>query len=138
MDMPARKPRSRLRPSRFVQFLVQEGLLSLEEATEVTDASRNANALLGQMMLKRKLLTLKEMVALLAKQASSPSKRLGEIAIDSGLIDRTLLEELLAEQPHAGAQHPLDALRIRGSMPCEVLNEAMAAYIKMLEDAESC
>ena len=66
MDMPARKPRSRLRPSRFVQFLVHEGLLSLEEATEVTDASRNANALLGQMMLKRKLLTLKEMVALLA------------------------------------------------------------------------
>lgn len=121
------------RPPTFIRFLTSEGLLSYDDAKELTEASSKANALLGQMMLRRKLLTLRQMVTLLERQATNQSKRLGELAVEADYIDQATLDALLEEQASDRAQHPLDTLRISGALGPDVLFEAMAAYIKLVE-----
>ncbi len=122
------------RPPTFIRFLTSEGLLSYDEAKDLTDVSSKANALLGQMMLRRKHVSLRQMVELLERQASHPDKRIGELAIEAGYIDRSTLDTLLAEQASAAAQHPVDALRRRTLLTRDSLFEAMCAYIKLVEE----
>lgn len=122
------------RPPTFIRFLTSEGLLSYDEAKDLTDASSKANALLGQMMLRRRHVSLRQMAELLERQASHPDKRIGELAIQAGHIDRNTLDELLEEQASSAAQHPVDALRRRALLSQDSLFEAMCAYIKLVEE----
>jgi hypothetical protein len=122
------------RPPTFIRFLSSEGLLSYDEAKDLTDASSRANALLGQMMLRRKHVSLRQMAELLERQASAPDKRIGELAIEAGHIDQSTLDALLEEQATSAGQHPIDALRRRELMTQDSLFEAMCAYIKLVEE----
>ncbi len=120
--------------SNFIRFLNAESLLSYEDAKELTEASEQANALFGQLLLRRGVLTLREMVGLLEKQARDPAKRLGELAVAAGHLTEQQLGEFLAEQPSAGGQHPIDTLRMRGLLSPESLLEALVAYVKQTDD----
>lgn len=122
------------RPPTFIRFLTSEGLLSYDEAKELTDTSSRANALLGQMMLRRKFVTLRQMVQLLEQQASHPNKRIGALAVEAGYLDQPTLEALLEEQASSAVQHPVDALRRRTTLAQDALFEAMCAYIKLVEE----
>lgn len=122
------------RPPTFIRFLTSEGLLSYEEAKALTEASSKANALLGQMMLRRKHVTLRQMVNLLEQQASHPNKRIGELAVEAGYIDQKTVDDLVSEQSASRAQHPLDTLRRQSTLSQETLFEAMVAYIKVVDE----
>ena len=122
------------RPPTFIRFLTSEGLLSYDEARDLSDLSSKANALLGQMMLRRRHVSLRQMVELLELQASHPNKRIGALAVEAGYIDQNTLDALLEEQASAEAQHPVDALRRRELLPQDCLFEAMCAYIKLVEE----
>lgn len=117
----------------FIRFLATEGLLSAEQATALEEQASKASALLGQMMLRRRHVSLRQMVELLQEQASRPQMRIGALAVEAGYIDQTTLDRLLQEQASARAQHPVDALRRGDLLPHDSLFEAMCAYIKMVE-----
>jgi len=122
------------RPPTFIRFLTSEGLLSYEEAKALTEASSKANALLGQMMLRRKLVTLRQMVHLLEQQANHPTKRIGELAVEAGYVDEQTVDALVDEQSASRTQHPIDTLRRQSTLSHETLFEAMIAYIKLVEE----
>ena len=122
----------RHRPT-FLRFLTSEGLLSYEDAKNLTEASTKTSTLLGQLMLRHKHVTLAQMVKLLEAQVAAPSKRLGELAIEAGYLDDAALQGLLAQQSKTKAQHPIEILRRSGALPQESLFEAMTAYIKLVE-----
>lgn len=107
--------------------------MSYEDAKNLTEASSKTSALLGQLMLRQKHVTLAQMVKLLELQVGSPSKRLGELAVAAGHLDEGTLQSLLAQQSTARAQHPVEILRRSGALPQESLFEAMTAYIKLVE-----
>jgi len=120
-------------PPTFLRFLTSEGLLSYDEAKELSQATSKTSALLGQLMLRHKHVTLAEMVKLLEAQVATPSKRLGELAVAAGHLDEDALQSLLAEQSTTRAQHPIEILRRRETLPHDSLFEAMTAYIKLVE-----
>lgn len=122
----------RNRPT-FLRFLTSEGILSYEDAKKLTEVSSKTSTLLGQLMLRDKHVKLAQMVKLLESQVASPSKRLGELAIEAGYLDEATLQDLLAQQSKSRAQHPIEILRRTGTLPDESLFEAMTAYIKLVE-----
>lgn len=122
------------RSTTFIRFLTAESLLTYEQAKELDEAASRARSLLGQMMLRRKHLTLRQMVELLELQANQPNKRIGELAVEAGHVDQRTLDALLAEQSAARTQHPIDTLRRANILAPEVLVEAMSEYIKLAEE----
>ena len=122
------------RPPTFIRFLTSEGLLSYEEANALTESSSKANALLGQLMLRRKYVTLRQMVYLLEQQANHPTKRIGELAVEAGYVDPQTVDALVSEQSASRTQHPIDTLRRQTTLSSDALFEAMVAYIKLVEE----
>ena len=64
---------------------------------------------LGQLVLRRGLLSDEQLESALAEHLSS-GRRLGEVLIDSGFLDERQLADLLEEQ-RAQTRPPLDELR---------------------------
>ena len=85
-------------------------------------------------MLRRKHVTLRQMVHLLEQQANHPNKRIGELAIEAGYVDKATVEALVSDQSASGTQHPIDTLRRQTTLSHDTLFEAMVAYIKLVEE----
>ncbi len=122
------------RPVAFLFFLVDRGLLPREEAEAIMATAAKSSQLLGQMLLRRKLLTLAQMVKLLDQQACEPGRRLGELAIESGYVTRAQLEEVLSDQAHTHGQHPLDQLLMSNRLSQAAVLEALIAYVKLFDE----
>jgi hypothetical protein len=113
---------------RFLQFLVEREYLPHAVAQEINAAMVRARPQLGQLMLRGKLLTVRQLFALLDKQAMLPDARLGELAIREGMITREQIDGLLALQRRSQA-HPAEFLVRRRDIAGDVLVEALVAYV---------
>ena len=119
--------------SDFVDFMVQHGCLTRDEAGALRDRARGTRQRIGQMMLREGLVNAKELFALLKMQHLEVDLPLGELAVDAGYIDGHQLDRLLSLQ--AGTQrHPAELLVDEGHIDASRLLEAMAAYIRSRED----
>jgi hypothetical protein len=120
-------------PVPFLQFLVARDVLDHEQAAVIHERALRSNQLLGQLLLRGRHVTLRQMVDLLQRQAESPGKRLGELAIEAGYVTQDQLDGVLAKQTEAGGQHPLDQLMVSGLLAPAALVELLIAYVKLID-----
>lgn len=122
------------RPVAFLYYLVERGLLEREEVEEVIDAAAKSSQRLGRLLLRKKLVTLRQMVELLDRQACEPGRRLGELAVEAGYCTEAQLESMLKEQKGHVGQHPLDHLILSGRLSQQALMEALVSYVKLFDE----
>lgn len=121
---------------RFLEYLVDRGYLDATQAREVEGAADATRERLGQLMLRRGLLTGRQVLELLESQASDPeAPRLGQLALNAGYIDADTLDELLALQL-ASRRHVAELLAEARVFDPVTLLEIMASYIRWVDQPE--
>ncbi len=81
----------------FAQFLVDTYVVSAEDALAALDEQRRRTPPIGRLALKKGLLSMKQVFAVLAEQPET-GLRFGEQAIFMGYLEREAMEKLLDEQ----------------------------------------
>lgn len=81
----------------FAQFLVDTYVVAAEDALAALDEQRRRTPPIGRLALKKGLLSMKQVFAVLAEQPET-GLRFGEQAIFMGYLERSDMERLLDEQ----------------------------------------
>ncbi|MBM4131377.1 hypothetical protein FJ250_10195 [bacterium] len=81
----------------FAQYLVDNDVIAAEDALRPWDTQRRRTPPIGRLALKRGLLNMKQVFAILAEQPET-GLRFGEQAIFMGYLERSAMEGLLEEQ----------------------------------------
>jgi len=81
----------------FAQYLVDNDVIAAEDALQALDEQRRRTPPIGRLALKRGLLNMKQVFAILAEQPET-GLRFGEQAIFMGYLERSAMEGLLEEQ----------------------------------------
>lgn len=81
----------------FGQFLVDEGVIDAFQLRQATDHMTWVNRTLGELAVKRKMLSAGEVERVLEAQRCSDA-RFGEVAIEMGLLQPDQVEDLIADQ----------------------------------------
>ena len=91
---------SELRSQRIGDYLTASQIISRELLEQVLkDADQGqSETMLGQILIKEKLLTQQELDAAVGSQASDRKLPLGEILVEMGVIDRATLNRLLVRK----------------------------------------
>lgn len=81
----------------FAQYLVDNNVIAAEDALQALDEQRRRTPPIGRLALKKGLLNMKQVFAILAEQPET-GLRFGEQAIFMGYLERPDMEALLEEQ----------------------------------------
>ncbi len=108
-----------------------EGLLSHEQAEQALELIRKKRPLLGEILVRRRVLTMKDVLAVLNEQAESPDC-FGEIAIRLGLLDPPTLHAALKLQRELTPE-PLSVLFENEVIDASTAVSAYGHYISALE-----
>jgi hypothetical protein len=81
----------------FAQYLVDNNVIAAEDALQALDEQRRRTPPIGRLALKKGLLSMKQVFAILAEQPET-GLRFGEQAIFMGYLERPDMEALLEEQ----------------------------------------
>ena len=82
----------------FVPFLVEENLLTADQAKEVLELQKHARIRMGVLAVEEKLMSQEDVDHVNRLQASQ-NARFGDIAIDRGYLTKEQVEGLLNKQP---------------------------------------
>ena len=121
--------------SYFFDTLVREGHLCSEDVSTFQEMLKDGSGGdLGLLLLSRRILTPRELLACMVKQKS----RLGEILIESGLISESQLRYIVKEQRRSSRKERLgDVLLRMGLASNEEIYEALAEQSKRRRRLES-
>ena len=106
----------------FAQYLVDTYVISAEDALYALDEQRRRTPPFGRLALKKGLLTMKQVFAILAEQPET-GLRFGEQAVFMGYFERADMERLLDDQR-----------RLRPGL-CEILSEMGLVKKSILQKA---
>ncbi len=81
----------------FAQYLVDTNVISAEDALYALDEQRRRTPPFGRMALKKGLLNMKQVFAILAEQPET-GLRFGEQAVFMGYLERRDMEQVLEDQ----------------------------------------
>ena len=73
------------------------GWASLEEISDAVAARRSQRPMIGELLMKRRKLTVQQVFAVLAEEATS-SKLFGQIAVEMGFVTASDVGEMLYQQ----------------------------------------
>ncbi len=116
----------------FWKYALEHSLLSADEIMALQGSCRSGGVLLGQQLLKDRILTVAQIMKVLDLQAIEPEIKIGELAIREGMLDQAQLEAALAKQK-SSTPHPAELILKEGALRREDLLEALIGYIKRLE-----
>jgi len=116
--------------------LYQLGLMDAETALKVLAARIDRRVPLGRLAVERGLLTVKDVMRVLANQADDPAGlRFGEMAVSLGLLSLEELEWLLREQAKAVPSEVELAMEIGGVGRANIERALTARRAKRLSAA---
>ncbi|GAB5407274.1 MAG: hypothetical protein Aurels2KO_55050 [Aureliella sp.] len=78
--------------------LYQDGKITAEQFATAVCTVTNRQERIGEIALKNRHLTVKQVMAILAEQDNSPASKFGEVAISLGFLNRDRLMQILGEQ----------------------------------------
>lgn len=117
-------------------FLLEKEHLSSEEVRELTRRSRADCMPLGQVLVRHKIITIQQLMQVLAIQDERPRSRIGELCVEYGFCGSSDLDAALALQGRS-APHALTVLlNDRGAENAELVT-AIGHYVERLERRES-
>ncbi len=115
----------------FAQFLVDTYVVAAEDALAALDEQRRRTPPIGRLALKKGLLSMKQVFAVLAEQPET-GLRFGEQAIFMGYLEREAMEKLLEEQRRL-RPGVCEILSEMGVAKKSVLQKSRREYIRSLE-----
>lgn len=116
----------------FWKYVLDHSLLSADEILALQGCCKSGGILLGQQLLKDRILTVTQIMRILDLQALEPKLRVGELAIREGMLDEVQLEAALAKQK-SSTPHPAELILKEGALRRPDLLEALIGYVKQLE-----
>jgi len=116
--------------------LVDQGYLRADAALNVERRADATRERLGQIMLRHRIVNMRQMLDLLRQQSEETDLPIGELAVAAGYLDRGQLDELLRLQL-ASRRHVAELIVEEGLLDAVALLEVMATYIKWLDGTDS-
>ena len=116
----------------FCRFLMERGLLDAEAARTVRDRAAEERTPIGQILIMRGHLSVRQVMNVLEIQADNPELRFGEIALMKGYLTTIQLEEALQFQA-THRRHQIAVLSQDGRLGRSALEAAVVAYVNFLE-----
>lgn len=116
----------------FVQFLLDRELIDDEAAERVRERARTERSAIGQVLVMRGELSVRQVMNVLERQADEPGVRFGELAVRLGYLTTVQLEAALQfQQSHR--RHQVTIVRDEGLLRGPELNGAVVNYVQLLE-----
>ena len=116
----------------FAQFLLDRKYIGAAAAAKVRLKADTARVPIGQILVMRGVLTIRQVMTVLEAQADEPDVRFGELAIRLGFLSTVALDAALREQ--AGSRvHQISVIRGAGILTEHELTLNMVAYVELLE-----
>lgn len=82
----------------FELFVYESGLISSEQLAHALRVQLSRRPLLGELALKTKLLSVRDVMKILAAQADQPVSQFGQLASELGIATNESIALLLMEQ----------------------------------------
>jgi len=82
----------------FLVHLVRSGVLTAEQAIDAIDAQLRSMKPLGKLALESRMMTVREVMTVLERQAEVPDIMFGETAVELGFLTQDKVAALLATQ----------------------------------------
>lgn len=117
----------------LLDLLVEEGLLSRPIADTLSARVRDSWVPLGKILRQQGSLTMGQLMDLLQEQASTPSLRLGHLALQLGMCSAAELERALRTQRES-SPHVIELLLREEHCDPAQLCRALARYVRQLEE----
>lgn len=107
---------------RFLLHMMKQGYLDAEGVISALRIQVDSAPPLGQIALKQRLMTVRQVMDVINRQLDEPNKRFGEIAQELGSLKKEQVEQLLCSQA-ASRMTPEEALTSLGLEASDVLPE---------------
>ncbi len=125
-----------LRARSFVGLLVERGLASVEQARELLRECEKRRQPMGEVLLKQRKLSLRQVRHVLERQAETPDMRFGEIAVAEGMIGCEEVRQALTAQ-RTGTPHPAELLAEQHGDDPEYLRSLIRVLAEVNKAVES-
>jgi hypothetical protein len=116
----------------FAMYLVDNGVLSCDEYYEAAKLQQHSRPQLGALAIEARLMTVKQLFAVLSLQCDEPNTRFGELAVRLGFLTAEDLTQLLAEQERR-AKPLIDVLVDEDFLSAEDVEHHYAVYRRCLQ-----
>ncbi|MGH1343635.1 MAG: hypothetical protein ACRBN8_18905 [Nannocystales bacterium] len=116
----------------FCTFLVDRGLMEPSDAEDVRARAASERTPIGQLLVMRGVLSVRQVMTLLELQADLPGVRFGELALRVGYVTTVQLEDALKFQA-THRRHQIAIVAQDGQLARPDLDAAVVAYVHFLE-----
>lgn len=116
----------------FAQFLVDREAITAEQAEAARRSAADERLPIGQVLMQAGVLSVKQIMFVLARQADDPTTKFGQIAVEHGFISMRQLEDALQEQ-RVARRHIIEVISRMNLLRPPVLIEMTVAYVALLE-----
>jgi hypothetical protein len=117
----------------LLDLLVDEGLIVRALADTLAARVRDSWVPLGKILRQQGALTMGQLMDLLQEQASSPTLRIGQLAMQLGMCSPAEVERALRTQRES-SPHVIDLLLREGHCEPEKLCRVLSHYVRDLEE----
>lgn len=115
----------------FFSYLVENVFLTAEQASELEACSHRKSGLLGRMLLRHRVVTVRQMSEILRVLPGS-GLRVGDVAVAMGFAERERVEHVASMQVFPQQRDKFD--RLLEMLDRDELFEAMLDYIRVKDD----
>lgn len=116
----------------FVQFLLEREEIGQRYADQVRQRAKEERAPIGQLLIRRGVLRVKEVMKVLELQAETPGVRFGDLAVQAGYLTARELESVLAYQ-RSHRLHQVEIIYSENLMGETRCSHLVISYIRYLE-----
>lgn len=116
----------------FAQFLLDRALISQAYAAELRDKAENGRMPIGQILIRKRFCSVRQIMDVVALQAECPSVRFGELAVRCKYISTVELQESLAYQ-RKHRQHQIEVAYFGREIPRQELHVYIVGYVRLME-----
>jgi len=120
-------------PDGLLELLVGDGLISQALADTLAARVRDSWIPLGKVLRQQGSLTMGQLMDLLQEQASSPTLRIGQLAMQLGMCSAAEVERALRTQRDS-SPHVIELLLREGHCDPEKLCRVLSRYVRDLEE----
>lgn len=118
--------------SDFAQFLLDRSLINQEQADHLREQSAHGRVPIGQLFIRKRMCTVRQVMDLVARQAECPNVRFGELALRCKLVTTVQLEEVLSFQKNHRF-HQIEVALFERLLPKQEIYEQVICYVRFME-----
>ncbi|MDQ7005606.1 MAG: hypothetical protein Q9Q40_00055 [Acidobacteriota bacterium] len=117
-------------------LIVERGLATEDQWRQLQRQCEQRRPPMGEVLLRKRVLTVSQVRRVLERQAEAPDMRFGEIAVAEGFIDCEAVRQALGDQRSA-APHPVELLAEQHQDDRTYLKAMIGALVEAQKTIES-